>query len=235
MDSRTDVAELQEMQERVGDANAGENVPERRFALLIGTTTYQDSRLNQLVSPEMDIRAFADTLRDPMIGGYDDVNFLLNEPSSAVLQAVEHFFKKKTSTDLLLLYFAGHGVRGERDKLYLAAANTNVELLNSTALSSDFIKDAMDNSNSERQILILDCCYSGSFLHGSKGAAVDVPVYAAKAFEGNGFGRVVLTATDKTQLAWEGPRATGQVQKSVFTEYLIEGLKSGEADNDRDG
>jgi uncharacterized caspase-like protein len=239
IDSRTDPTELQEIQERVQATDEGEEAHERRFALLIGMTTYQDSRLNQLVSPEMDIRTLADTLKDPAIGGYDDVNLLLNESSSVILQAVEHFFKRKANTDLLLLYFSGHGVRGERDKLYLAAANTNLELLNSTALPSDFIKEAMDSSNSERQILILDCCYSGSFLNRSRAGAIKGSigdhVNTAGAFKGNGFGRVILTATDRTQVAWEGQRVTGQVEKSVFTEHLIEGLKTGNADDDRDG
>ncbi len=237
LDSRTDLAELQEIQNRVQAANTGDEVPERRFALLIGTTSYQDTRLNQLASPEVDVQALEDILRDPSIGGYDEVNLLLNQSSLAISQAVEQFFKRKANTDLLLLYFSGHGVRDEDDELYLAAQNTDLELLRATAVPSNFVKVLMDRSKSERQVLILDCCYSGSFLHGSKGvaAAVDVPVHAAKAFKGNGFGRVVLTATDKTQLAWEGQRIMGQVQKSVFTEHLIEGLKSGEADQDRDG
>jgi len=235
IDSHTEPADFQVIQDRVQAANASQEVHDRRYALLIGTTSYQDSRLNKLASPEVDIRALADTLRDPTIGAYDDVNLLLNQSSSAILQAVEQFFKRRANTDLLLLYFSGHGVRGNHDKLYLAAENTNLELLNSTALSSDFIKDAMDSSKSERQVLILDCCYSGSFLHGTKATTVGDQVFAASAFKGNGFGRVIMTATDKTQVAWEGQRVTGQVQKSVFTEHLIEGLKSGEADHDRDG
>jgi Caspase domain len=237
IDSRTGPVELQAIQERVKATTSGDETPERRFALLIGTTSYQDSRLNQLASPEVDVQALADVLKDPSIGGYDDVNLLMNQSSLAISQAVEQFFKKKANTDLLLLYFSGHGVRDENDELYLAVQNTNLELLRATAVPSNFINVLMDRSKSERQVLILDCCYSGSFLHGSKSAtgAVDVPVHAAKAFKGNGYGRVVLTATDKTQVAWEGQRVTGQVQKSVFTQHLIEGITSGEADQDSDG
>jgi uncharacterized caspase-like protein len=208
----------------------------------VGTTNYQDARLNQLASPAVDVQALADVLKDPNIGGYDDVKLLLNESSLAISQAVEQFFKKKASTDLLLLYFSGHGVRDENEELYLAVQNTDLELLRATAVPSNFINVLMDRSKSERQVLILDCCYSGAFLSGAsaqvnKGAmgAVDVPVHAANAFKGNGYGRVVLTATDKTQVAWEGQKVMGQVQKSVFTHHLIEGLTTGEADQDSDG
>src|SRR3990172_4171124 len=85
------------------------------------------------------------------------------------------------------------------------------------------------------QLLILDCCNSGSFAYGSKSAsAVGKSMGIASAFEGDGYGRVVLTATDATQYAWEGDKVIGDTQKSVFTHFLIEGLK-GEADRNGDG
>ena len=60
-------------------------------------------------------------------------------------------------------------------------------------------------------------------------------VGTASAFEGTGRGRVVLTATDSTQFAWEGDQIIGEVENSLFTHYLIEGLRSGAADRDEDG
>ena len=93
----------------------------------------------------------------------------------------------------------------------------------------------MNNSRSQRQLLILDCCNSGAFAHGSKSAAgLGKSMGIATAFEGSGFGRVVLTATDATQYAWEGDKVIGDTQKSVFTHFLIEGLK-GDADRNSDG
>src|SRR4029434_239202 len=57
----------------------------------------------------------------------------------------------------------------------------------------------------------------------------------ATAFEGTGRGRVVLTATDSTQYAWEGDQVLGEVENSLFTHYMIEGLRTGGADRDEDG
>jgi hypothetical protein len=48
-----------------------------------------------------------------------------------------------------------------------------------------------------------------------------------------GYGRVVLTATDKMQYAWEGDTLI-ETNKSLFTHFLIKGLE-GEADRDGDG
>ncbi|MFQ5616379.1 MAG: SUMF1/EgtB/PvdO family nonheme iron enzyme [Anaerolineales bacterium] len=92
----------------------------------------------------------------------------------------------------------------------------------------------MDACRSRRQILVLDCCHSGAFARGAK-SAVGESVGTAAAFEGTGFGRVVLTATDATQFAWEGDQVIGQAANSVFTHYVIEGLQTGQADVDNDG
>ena len=44
-----------------------------------------------------------------------------------------------------------------------------------------------------------------------------------------------MTATDATQYAWEGDRVIGQADNSVFTHFMIQGLQTGEADQDHDG
>ena len=92
----------------------------------------------------------------------------------------------------------------------------------------------MDRSASKRLVLVLDCCHSGAFGLGAK-AAHGATVGTASAFEGTGRGRVVLTATDSTQFAWEGDQIIGDVENSLFTHYLIEGLRMGAVDRDEDG
>jgi hypothetical protein len=50
-----------------------------------------------------------------------------------------------------------------------------------------------------------------------------------------GFGRIILTAADSTQYAWEGDAIKDGFEGSFFTHYLVEGLRTGEADRDGDG
>jgi hypothetical protein len=54
-------------------------------------------------------------------------------------------------------------------------------------------------------------------------------------FGGTGSGRAILTATSATQLAWTGEQLEGEPSKSVFSHFLIQGLKTGEADKDQNG
>ncbi len=203
-----------------------------KFALIIGNTEYADPGLAQLTAPGKDTEDFARVLKDQEIGAFDDVNILLNQPEPVVRGAIDEFFDQKKPDDLLVLYFSGHGVRDELGALFLAVKNTIRSRLRSTAVKSDYIREVMDQSRSKRQVLILDCCNSGAFSQGTK-AATGVSIGTASAFEG-GYGRIILTASDSTQFAWEGDKVIGETDNSLFTHYLVEGLE-GEADLDGDG
>ncbi len=205
-----------------------------KYALIIANTEYTDPGLAQLTAPGKDAKDLGQVLDSPEICAFDDVAVLFNEDTSKVNEAIDYFLSNRKPTDLLVLYFSGHGVRDEYGSLYLAVKNTNRARLRSTAIKSDFIREAMDQSRSKRQVLILDCCNSGAFAQGSK-AATGVSIGTASAFEGTGFGRVVLTASDSTQFAWEGDTLIGtETDNSLFTHFLVKGLE-GEADSNGDG
>lgn len=204
-----------------------------KLALIIATTEYFDPNLAKLSAPGKDAEDLAQVLKDKNIAEFDDVKIVFNQPESIVREAIDEFFDRKKSDDMLLLYFSGHGIRDEMGALYLALKNTNLLRLRATGIKSDFIREAMDQSYSKRQILILDCCNSGAFAQGTK-ASVGGSIGTATAFKGNGYGRVILTASDATQFAWEGNRVIGETQNSLFTHFLIEGIK-GNADKDGDG
>jgi formylglycine-generating enzyme required for sulfatase activity len=205
-----------------------------KYALIIANTEYTDPSLAKLSAPGKDAEEFARILKDKDIGAFDDVQVLLNQPQSTANEAIDELFTQKKPDDLLLLYFSGHGVRDEIGALYLAVKNTNHTRLRSTAIKSDFVREAMDQSRSKKQVIILDCCNSGAFAQGTK-AVTGGSMGTASAFKGTGYGRVVLTASDSTQFAWEGDKVIGgDTQNSLFTHFLVKGLE-GDADHDGDG
>lgn len=206
-----------------------------RQALVIGNSEYADDRLSRLQKPGADAAALARVLRDPAIGCFDGVTLLLNESAMAARKAIARMFSRKKSDDLLLLFFSGHGLKDARGYLYLAFRDTEQDLLSATAISAEFITGEMNATRSRRQVLILDCCYSGAFDRSGNKAGAGLSAGIAEVFEGNGFGRVVLTATDAVQFAWEHDRTIDKIENSVFTHHLIRGLESGAADLNRDG
>src|SRR6185503_3275112 len=121
-----------------------------KFALIIGNTEYIDPGLAQLTAPGKDAEDFARVLEDQDIGAFDNVKILFNQLSSTVRESIDEFFDQKKPDDLLVLYFSGHGVRDELGSLYLAVKNTLRSRLRSTAVRSDYIREAMDQSRSKR-------------------------------------------------------------------------------------
>lgn len=205
----------------------------RRLALLIATYAYEDTGLRQLTAPAHDAEALAEVLRDPEIAGFD-VTVLVNEPHYRVGAAIGDFYRDRRSDDLTLLYFTGHGLKDDDGRLYLAMTNTHRDSLLFTGLSAEHVDQAMEGCVSRQKVLILDCCYSGAFPAGRM-TKTDTAVNSLERFKGRG--RTVLTASDATQYSFEGDRARahGEPVRSVFTHYLVEGLRDGTADLDGDG
>lgn len=203
----------------------------RRLALLIATYEYEDTGLRRLTSPAHDAEALAAVLRDPSIAGFE-VTMLINEPHHRVGEAIGDFYRDRRRDDLTLLYFTGHGLKDDDGRLYLAMTNTLRDNLLFTALSAEQVDQAMERCVSRQKVLVLDCCYSGAFPAG-RIAKGDTMVHALERFQGRG--RTVLTASDSTQYSFEGGQPHGQAEQSVFTRYLVAGLRDGSADLDGDG
>src|SRR3954447_25405620 len=203
----------------------------RRRALVIATYEYADGGLRRLAAAQDDAEALADVLQGEAIAGFD-ITVLGKQPHTVRGEAVADFYGGAGREDLTLLYFTGHGVKDDEGRLYLAMTNTRREALMFTAISAAQLNDAMDASTSRRKVLILDCCYSGAF-PASRTAKSDEGVQTLERFQGKG--RAVLTASDATQYAFEGDDLRGSGTSSVFTRYLVEAIRSGEADLDEDG
>ena len=205
---------------------------ETRRALVVATSEYEHAGLRQLVAPAQDAEALERVLADPEVGGFH-VTTLLNRPALEISLAIEKFFLNRKREDLLLLYYSGHGLRDDDGQLYLTAVNTQlidrVRPLRATAVGASFVRDVMRDSSSRRQVLVLDCCYSGAFANALRekgGAALTI----RDEFK-QGRGLVLLTASAAIETSLEG----GAGSPSVFTRHLIRGVETGEADLDGDG
>jgi len=105
--------------------------------------------------------------------------------------------------------------------------HTRRKLLRSTAINSGFLAEVMNASRSRRQVLVLDCCYSGAFSRGMI-AKSDPSIPLTDYFQGAG--RIVLTASDSMQYAFEEGNLMGSGTGSMFTRILVCGLETGQAE-----
>ena len=203
-----------------------------RDALVIAVSVYADQQLRALRSPARDAEMLLAVLGDPDIGDYKTVA-VSDATSQTVREAIETFLVDRSPIDELLIYLSCHGIKDDDGRLHFAASDTNRRILHSTAVSAAFLREQMERSRARSIIVLLDCCYSGAFIAGSKGVNDSVPVQ-----ELAGSGHVVLTATSRTEYAFEGeisPTFPDSSVTSWFTASVVEGLRSGEADLDSDG
>jgi sugar lactone lactonase YvrE len=199
---------------------------------VVATAKYTDPGLRRLRAPARDADDLAQVLADPGIGGFT-VTTVINQPAHQIRLAIEDFLAGRGTQDLLLVYLSCHGLLDDYRRLYFAAKNTRKDRLGATGVESAWVLDQLEHCRARRQVLILDCCFSGAFAHGAKGEA---DLGLRDRFLGQGRGRVVLTASAATEYSFEGePTDPATPAGSVFTAALVKGLRTGGADTDRDG
>lgn len=200
----------------------------RRIALVVGVSRYRS--FSPLPTAARDAETMAHVLKQ--VAGFDEVLVLADPDATKLAEASEYLFADKEPGDLVLLYFSGHGVKDERGHLHLAVPNTRKhasgELVRATAVSCRHIHDTMSASRSRRQVVILDCCFSGAFAEGiapKDGGHVDLRGQLG------GEGRAVLASSGSTQYSFD----TSQTGLSTYTQFIVHGIASGEADLNHDG
>jgi trehalose synthase len=190
-----------------------------KSALLIGVGAYANPQLADLDSPASDVRDWAEVLRDPELGGFDDVRVLLDVDAQVLQGEVYDFLSAAKPPDFLLIYYSGHGRLQER-RLYLTATPTDPDRLPPTAVPTDELRHWVDECRAGSLVLILDCCYAGAF--------ADLKQWGDRS-------RIVVVSAGSTELAHEGDGYKQHALPSAFSGPFLEGLRTGAADSDGNG
>ena len=181
--------------------------------------------------PENDVEMMANVLLDEKYGKFTDVIQLKNNTHYEALESMGEVFDRAGTNDLVLVYYSGHGKQDDEGQLYLATKNTKTTssiALGNSSISVDAIRRNIKNSDTNKVILILDCCYSGAVDEAfQRGADPDVPLREVS----DGQGLFILTASTKIQTARE---KEGDLN-GLLTKHILGGIKSGQADINNDG
>jgi formylglycine-generating enzyme required for sulfatase activity len=203
-----------------------------KVALLIGVSEYKPG-FDPLPAAVKDVEAIRRVLLNPEMGDFalEDITVLKNPQPLQMQYAIYNLFTNRQNDDLVLLYFSGHGIKDESGRLYLASCETykeNGSLVKPSAVEARQLHDSMNESRSQRQVIILDCCFSGAIAKGltvKDDGRVDIQTQLG------GKGRAILTSSTSTQSSF----AEESSELSVYTRYLVEGIEKGAADKDGDG
>ena len=137
--------------------------PDRSRVLLIGTSRYEDGKLPDLPAVGRSIEDLQAAVTDVIYGLVPETRCdVLEDEGDIPLIGRRLRQAASQAEDLLLVYFAGHGLTaGRRHELYLALRDTEWEAPEFSALEYDKLRSAVLNSPATTKMIILDCCFSG--------------------------------------------------------------------------
>lgn len=236
-------AELQEM--------AGPAVPDmtvaalpepgpinRRLAVIVGLSRYEHASdaLPNLRYADRDAKKMAELLMRPEAGGFpaENIRLLINEDATYrnVRAALFEFLQHAIDSDLVLIYFSGHGVPDplRPDNLYLMCYDSDPAHVASTALPMRDMQSALQHHiEAQRVIVLADACHSaGITTEGTRAVGVENKInHLLGELSQAKPGRLIFTSSEGNELSQESPR-WGEGH-GVFTWALLEAI-SGRAD-----
>lgn len=206
-------------------------VPTTKNALLIGVS-HCEYGFEPLPGIQQDIAVMKQVLENPKIAAFDEVQTLLNPNPQLLAESLESFCQDRDIDDLLLIYFSGHGVvldEQGRFGLTTSVSRTNPQdkVVRSTLVSVDLLQDILNDCKAERQVVLLDCCYrqttSSVLTHHWDNVNFSQHL--------GGMGRTIMTSATQARHAFVHKGS----ELSPYTFYLVEGLRTGAADQNCDG
>jgi hypothetical protein len=194
--------------------------PENSRVVLIGTSKYEDKEnLPDLVEVERGVTDLAATLTDPADGLVPESScVVLSDEGDLRLIGRKLRAAAAQAEDLLLVYYAGHGlVGGRRHDLYLALPDSEWADPTFNSLKYDDLRSAVLDSPAKTKLIILDCCFSGRAV--TETQAGESEILGQIEIDGS----YVLTAAHRDQMALIVP---GE-EHTAFTGRLLRLLRQG--------
>ena len=153
-------------------------------------------------------------------------------------EAIIDFFTdvNNKAEDTLLFYYSGHGIPDIDGDIYLASSEIDPDAPYRRGFSFNELTKMIQRSVSIRIVTVLDCCYSGAAKL-SKGHEEDAAKLGTVAIDSKanvlqqGEGKCLLAASQAPQEAY----ALKEGDHSIFTYYLLQGLRGTEKSVDSDG
>jgi hypothetical protein len=230
-----------------------------KIALIIGVDSYyyktpSGKILDQLPSSKKDAEDLCQTLSSPPIG-YSIFNNnaiigsnLDKEYGYTVIhKAIRDFFHYSRPEQLLLFYFSGHGIpmfQRDNREIFLATPQVNPDLPLSEGYPLSQLVGLVNSCKSNRVVCIIDSCYSGAAAslidstllpknsNGNNEETLSQTVLQA----GNEIVQTKLNQDGKYFLLSTDPYTSSYSRRdpnsnSIYTKYLIEGIKGVIPDN----
>jgi Caspase domain len=190
--------------------------------VLVGSPVYTDPDLPDVPQVSRNLTDLAAVFTDPALGGFPPEHCVVAGPDVSVEGVGDLLEQAATQAeDLLLFYFAGHGLIGPRRELYLCLRSTRYRHPAYSALRFEAVRDTFQDhgARAANRVLILDSCFSGRALGPTLGPDADT---LADELEINGTYTLTSAPPNSVALVRDGEAHT------AFTGRLISLLRDGD-------
>ncbi|WP_174186976.1 WD40 repeat domain-containing protein [Nocardia barduliensis] len=198
--------------------------PARSRAVLLGTSTFTDPELPDLPGVRNNLTDLAAVLTSDWATALprEHCVVLSDESDRGIIGGALNAAAAQAQ-DLLLVYYAGHGLIGRAGSLYLSLPNTRSarEMVEWTAFPFGILRDTLAGAQADNRVLILDCCFSG--------LAIDLMTDVSSAVAGQL--EVAGTCTLTSSPANQPSRAPASARFTAYTGEMLELLHRGPADD----
>lgn len=200
------------------------------LVVAIGVGDYNDPKLPKLRFTCKDAKDFSKAITSKKGLPYEDVQVKIlcdNEATRAdIFEAMEWLKQESSPNDVCIFFFAGHGMRDEKDRFYFMPYGCNTNKLYECFSASDFRNEAEDIHG--KLIAFVDACYSGALFEGGRSAATTHFIEQLKRSK-NGMLLYASSSSDtksREDESWEN---------GAFTKALVEALNGAAKEEHAEG
>ncbi|MFD9336446.1 caspase family protein [Streptomyces sp. NPDC060028] len=195
--------------------------PQASRAVLIGVGDY--THLPKLTTVRQNIAALAQILTSKTSWNLPPENCITVHDPKTPEDLVDPVHQgAQEATDALLVYYAGHGLRGDSRGEFRLTRSTSRSGAPHTSTDYNDVRETLLNSSAATRIVILDCCYAATAL-----GVMSDPTSLAE--EASIEGTYLIAAAGETQAAM----ADNGHGFTVFTGELVGLLRNGVPDKTR--
>lgn len=235
------------------------DIPELKpnlYILAIGVSEYSDAEMNLRYAAK-DAQDMIDQFGKPSEYELVHTKIITNaEATREKILATKEFLVKSNPWDIVMVYFAGHGLLSNDYEWYFATHDIDFSVPEKKGLSYEEMQSLFEGVPSYKRVLLLDACHSGevdkesmAFAAGGKvtqnvGARGFKSVSKPKVGMDNSFalmqsmfsnlekgtGAAVISSAGGAEFAFE----SSEWKNGVFTYSVLEGIRTGKADRNKD-
>ena len=253
------VESLREVVEITGE---GAPKPGKVFVLAIGVSVYQNPAMN-LQYAAKDAKDVAAIFGNAQRAGGKEITTVLDAAATREgIRAAKAKLLTAEPNDQVVLFVAGHGLLDDSLDYYFATTDIDIEKPSARGLGFDELEGLLDGVKARRKLMLVDTCNSGELdktevdaqqvAAASADTRVKVRAVGSRALKKKaslslgdlsglltdlfadtrrGTGAVVISSAGGAEFALE----SDEWKNGVFTFAMLEGLKTGTADKDRNG